>query len=248
MIRVVRNVEIPPDLTAKTLRRGDRGKAVVVLQDLLKATGWTITGPSDGDFGLRTEAAVMSFQQSANLTVDGVVGPASWLVLTSPSLTPAIGQVHLVGSIRAQDVLGVAIGELGETEVPDGSNRGPRIDLYTKRQPIPWCAAYVSWCLAECSWNPWPKPFWAVVDIRQWAIDRKLYETSKTYAPQPGDLFVLLEPGQPGVDPKHGHVGFVLADPRGDTYRTIEGNASNAVRSNTRKRYAVDGFVRVTAA
>jgi hypothetical protein len=56
-----------------SLRRGDRGSAVVSLQKGLAALGFA-TGEPDGVFGATTEAAVVDFQQSNNLPPDGVVG------------------------------------------------------------------------------------------------------------------------------------------------------------------------------
>ena len=56
-----------------TLRRGDRGSAVVALQKALVAIGYD-PGTADGVFGANTEAAVLDFQRSNNLQPDGVVG------------------------------------------------------------------------------------------------------------------------------------------------------------------------------
>ncbi|MGE5275138.1 MAG: peptidoglycan-binding domain-containing protein [Verrucomicrobiota bacterium] len=52
---------------------GDRGPAVVTLQRALAALSFA-TGPPDGTYGGVTKAAVVDFQQSNNLTPDGVVG------------------------------------------------------------------------------------------------------------------------------------------------------------------------------
>jgi hypothetical protein len=56
-----------------TLKRGDSGAAVTQLQKGLVALGFS-AGTPDGTFGAATEAAVVDFQQSNNLTPDGIVG------------------------------------------------------------------------------------------------------------------------------------------------------------------------------
>lgn len=62
-----------------TLRKGDRGKNVRRLQEVLNARGATLT--VDGDFGPATEAAVEDFQESAGLFSDGIVGRRTWAAL-----------------------------------------------------------------------------------------------------------------------------------------------------------------------
>jgi uncharacterized protein (TIGR02594 family) len=66
----------PPIATQEPeLRKGDRGPAVVALQDALKLLGFN-AGTSDGDFGPRTEAALIAFQQSVpGLSATGVYNP-----------------------------------------------------------------------------------------------------------------------------------------------------------------------------
>ena len=59
-----------------TLRKGDSGPDVVYLQTLLCDVGETLT--VDGKFGTKTEKAVEDFQRLYKLTVDGVVGLATW--------------------------------------------------------------------------------------------------------------------------------------------------------------------------
>ena len=41
---------------------------------------------ADGDFGDETENAVRSFQESQNLTVDGIVGPNTWEALEASAV------------------------------------------------------------------------------------------------------------------------------------------------------------------
>jgi len=63
-----------------TLRRGATGQAVREVQQRLKDWGY-YGGAVDGQFGPQTEKAVRDFQSRNGLTVDGVVGPATWAAL-----------------------------------------------------------------------------------------------------------------------------------------------------------------------
>ena len=58
-----------------TLRNGDKGQQIKVLQKLLG--GLDI----DGEFGPLTEAAVRAYQKKKGLDVDGIVGPKTWAAL-----------------------------------------------------------------------------------------------------------------------------------------------------------------------
>ena len=71
-----------------TLRQGARGDDVKGLQQLLIANGFD-PGPVDGDFGPRTNAAVVAYQKARGLTVDGVVGPQTWGALGVAAQAPA---------------------------------------------------------------------------------------------------------------------------------------------------------------
>ena len=59
---------------ASILQLNSSGPDVVVLQRALKASGFD-PGLEDGIFGPGTEAAVLAFQRSEGLAVDGIVGP-----------------------------------------------------------------------------------------------------------------------------------------------------------------------------
>jgi peptidoglycan L-alanyl-D-glutamate endopeptidase CwlK len=63
-----------------TLKLNSSGKAVERLQKKLQAAGFS-PGATDGDFGPGTQAAVMAFQQSEGLLVDGVAGPRTLAAL-----------------------------------------------------------------------------------------------------------------------------------------------------------------------
>lgn len=62
------------------LRAGSRGEAVVALQYLLTARGFS-TGGVDGIFGPRTRVELIRFQKAHKLSADGVAGAQTWPAL-----------------------------------------------------------------------------------------------------------------------------------------------------------------------
>lgn len=89
------NVEIVTNAPVRTpvqsypgraLRRGSVGPNVAVIQVELNRISQNYpaipkVGTADGIFGSRTEASVRKFQEIFNLTVDGIVGRATWYAL-----------------------------------------------------------------------------------------------------------------------------------------------------------------------
>lgn len=71
-----------PSVKRPTIRRGNRNTYVKECQTMLQQLGYNlgICG-IDGDFGSATLAAVEMFQREHGLTVDGIVGPATWAAL-----------------------------------------------------------------------------------------------------------------------------------------------------------------------
>ena len=61
------------------VREGDREHPVQTLQHLLRARNQSVD--VDGIFGPKTDAAVRTFQTENHLSVDGIVGPATWAKL-----------------------------------------------------------------------------------------------------------------------------------------------------------------------
>jgi peptidoglycan hydrolase-like protein with peptidoglycan-binding domain len=75
-----------------TLRRGSTGPDVRRLQRILVMIKVLDYTQIDGTFGPKTEAAVREFQQGEGLTVDGVVGPATWGALPPAPNTPQLAR------------------------------------------------------------------------------------------------------------------------------------------------------------
>ena len=63
------------------IKKGDSGSAVLLVQQALNTNGAVPHVDADGVFGSGTFRAVKSFQQKKNLTVDGIVGPATFTAL-----------------------------------------------------------------------------------------------------------------------------------------------------------------------
>jgi hypothetical protein len=59
------------------LKNGSKHENVKCVQEILQELGYH-PGAADGDFGDKTEAAVIQFQERHNLYADGVVGPSTW--------------------------------------------------------------------------------------------------------------------------------------------------------------------------
>lgn len=72
----------PPAPTGNpTLTEGDTGASVKTLQERLNVWKANPELNVDGDFGAGTLSAVRAFQASHHMTVDGIVGPATWTAL-----------------------------------------------------------------------------------------------------------------------------------------------------------------------
>jgi murein DD-endopeptidase MepM/ murein hydrolase activator NlpD len=86
-----------PALGRRMLGPKRRGWDVAELQFLLAWHGFP-SGSIDGDFGTRTEAAVLRFQRWARLFPDGQVGPATLAALRAP---PAVSPLRLAWPVQA---------------------------------------------------------------------------------------------------------------------------------------------------
>ncbi|TXR55229.1 L,D-transpeptidase family protein [Quadrisphaera setariae] len=86
----------------QVLRPGDRGPAVLALQQRLSDLGYWLGAP-DGSYGDLTSQAVMALQGAADLRRDGLVGPAVLAALDSgvrPSATTSTGRATEVDRER----------------------------------------------------------------------------------------------------------------------------------------------------
>jgi hypothetical protein len=73
-----RQLPAPPT----TLKPGDTGTQVVILQRALASLGFS-SGKADGQYGPATKNAVARFQHSTGLIADGILGPATLRALAN---------------------------------------------------------------------------------------------------------------------------------------------------------------------
>lgn len=145
-----------------------------------------------------------------------------------------------IGPLRRR-ILEVGLHELdlGVHEVPWGSNRGPRVDVYLpkwarKRPGPPWCAWFVTWVLEQALGEvPTGARRGGCEMLRSDAIRTQLWCPKGDVAPGelrpiPGDLFWMDTDGNTG---NKGHVGIVLRVSEDfSEISTIEGNSGQGVR------------------
>jgi hypothetical protein len=162
-----------------------------------------------------------SFQQALNAA--GVAQPAA---------------VSTSGTDPGLQTLQVAESQVGVTEQPPGSNEGPQIAMYRTATAgayagAPWCAYFVSWCAAQAGTplGDQGQGLGSVAEITDWA--RSTGRLTST--PAPGELILF------GTE----HVGIVKSVNPDGSLTTVEGNASNGVREETRWPSEATGYVQL---
>lgn len=76
----------------ETIKKGSRGEAVKILQQLIGIT-------ADGIFGAGTEAKLKEYQKKNGLTADGVCGSKTWdVLLGAPNITRMAINTHITRS------------------------------------------------------------------------------------------------------------------------------------------------------
>ncbi len=220
---------------------GEKDKQIVTaVQQRLNKIG---CGPlkEDGDFGLKTQAAVKLFQgrfpdHNGNpLIVDGKIGAISWSVLFGKS---SVGETTKAATPYMKGVIDFATSQIGQLEKPLGSNRGPMVDKYLKAVGLnpasgsyAWCVAFTHYCYMAAAnamgrTNPhimtagvldhWAKAATKAGVVR---ITSQKAIADPTLV-QPGSLFIMDFGG--GL----GHSGLVTAV-SGGFLTTIEGNTND---------------------
>ena len=78
----------PAPTYTRTLKKGDKGDAVMALQEKLIALGY-LSGKADGIFGSDTRDAIKAFQRNEGMDDDGVAGPSTLAALNAVVIAPS---------------------------------------------------------------------------------------------------------------------------------------------------------------
>jgi CHAP domain/Putative peptidoglycan binding domain len=214
--------------------------ATAAAQSRLVALGYGCR--TDGVFDGAMASVVRLYQAQHNdesampLKIDGEVGFHTWSSLFGAVSLPAQPSSPLLSQAVA-----VAATQVGQMEVPLGSNRGPMVDEYLRTTGINpdvggpddhyWCACFVYWCFVQSAKqlersNPVVKTAGC---LEHWQLAQRqpgVFEVTATAALQdrslvrPGMIFILDFGGG------EGHTGIVEALLPGGALQTIEGNTN----------------------
>jgi len=138
------------------------------------------------------------------------------------------------GGTAGAKIVAAVQAEVGQKEMPPGSNDSPRIAQYREATagapgPGPWCAYFTSWAAQQAGvpLGNDGQGFGRVDDVYAWAQSAGKAIPAGSGTPQPGDLIVWDE-----------HIGVVESVTPDGKIQTIEGNSSDQV---ARRTYGADG-------
>ena len=218
----------------QTLKLGDQGPVVRRLQVLLSDVVRLVPALTlDGSFGPQTRDAVRRFQRDRGLTADGVVGPATWMVLGQIHLHDAPEPMSRPQTRSATPWMDIAIAELGVHENALPGQQNQRILEYHRTTTLrastdetPWCSSFVNWVMTKATYRGTNS-----AAARSW-----LRWGNGLVAPREGAITVIRRRNA-GSDAATGsatgyHVAFlVFMTP--DSIRLLGGNQSDQVKYST---------------
>ena len=190
---------------------------IKLIQKALAQRGFD-PGVIDGVWGRRTAAAVRAFQTSANLLVDGVVGPKTWQALLGDvPKADKLDDPALVWFQEARRLLGVkeAAGQPSNKTILDWAGD---LGISYRGDDIPWCGLFVAHCVGSTLTretlpnNP--------LGARNWL------NFGAPCKPTLGSVLVFWRGNKAGWS---GHVGFYAGEEAGGIFHVLGGNQSDMV-------------------
>ncbi len=202
---------------SSVLRLGSNGSLTKYLQRILQVLGYEVS--VDGIFGTSTHNAVVAFQNTYQLTADGIVGGGTWQKLFSVYRVPVSGS-------GVQKMLNVAQHELnwGFSE-DNGNNITPYGEWYGMNSGA-WCAMFVSWCAYQAGilGTVVPRFAYCPYGVSDYRNMGKFYSRSGGYVPKVGDTIFFFDAAENAIS----HTGIVTGVTETHV-TTIEGNYQDKV-------------------
>jgi len=180
------------------------------------------------DFKSKKEV-VKTVQRLLGVSADGADGPVTWNAILAKLSTE---EKEVSGSSVSDKMVNLARAEIGVSEI-DGSNCGPRVDVYKAATWLdpdkgwPWCAAFICWLVREAiegedisfkrpqTAGAWDFENWARKQVSNGVELRK--PTNEDI--KAGDIVVFT----------FSHIGLAVKDIDSSGYvTTIEGNTNGA--------------------
>jgi peptidoglycan hydrolase-like protein with peptidoglycan-binding domain len=144
-----------------SVQLGSTGDDVKRLQRALaRLLAWNPFGPITGNFDASLDAAVRAFQQSNGLTVDGVVGPETWVALPNgePSPTYRIGATSpVIGRLQNALAGGVVAVQFTPYNGPIDGVFGPLTEAAVRSLQT-WAGKTVDGVVGDETWFIWLTP------------------------------------------------------------------------------------------
>jgi len=118
----------------------------------------------------------------------------------------------------------IYLSQIGVREAT-GKNDGPEVEMYLKHvgkwKGLPWCSAFVAWCLSEAEIKHTVNAWSPTSENRRYFI-----YTQKSFVdePLPGDVFTIWYSKLKRI----GHTGFYHKNQNENIIVTVEGNTNEA--------------------
>lgn len=189
-------------------------------QGATSSGGVSSTGATSGTSGTSSEDFSQLLGEAAGGSSASTLATGSTSSLLGIGSTSSSAPLAMVAAARTQ---------VGQAEIPRGSNESPRITEYRGAvqgaQVGPWCADFASWSAAQAGipLGENGEGFQSVAALWSWAESSGRAVPASSGTPEAGELIVW------GSD----HVGIIESvDPDG-TIHTIEGNSDDEVAQRT---------------
>jgi uncharacterized protein (TIGR02594 family) len=203
-------------LAGASLCQGASGENVRAVQLALRLVGYPLSGT--GYFGPATDTAVADFQRRHALAATGDVDAATVRAIDAALSRAAGGEARAAAAMPLW--LSVSLAHVGLKEAAGAADNRELVGMIHavagdyRSDATPWCAGWVSYCLAKAGLKPSATPLWALSYAQGWGV--------RLTAPALGAIAVKTRNGG-------GHVTLVAGRTRSGALACCGGNQNDSV-------------------